>query len=444
MKIPIAFVICISAVQLLPAQDQCVALLRHGIYDTVRRSQSGSSVATIYNQVCSNYNSYKTGTFKANANGSYDLIPFSASVSKEDVEAIGQAMCSTNYSNDQAASNVDNFSSVVDRGAMEAFNGCMKNAKSQLVINTDYDESTPEVVTISANYSPVGNPGRQFVTGVVITDSSTNPNLKVSCSGTLYDAAQHHLPLSTSSVTMQCRRPAQNDPSKAFSILGSLPLALAFPAKVSVSTSLGPIIFSWAAIYLPPPPSPLPVAYPGEIRSIAYDSTNSSAFQALTSNGWMECAGQLLNGSDYPDLYKALGNTWGTANIGVNFKLPDLRGEFLRGWSHGSAIDPEAATRGPADPGNPHAGWTGAAGDAVGSRQQDAIVVHTHAVAGVHLQAQTGTGFDGTGTYTNSQTRSAQWEQSLSTGTPSVGSFPETRPKNIAVMYVIYTGKRHD
>ena len=373
MKIEAVIVVCISAVQLAPAQDQCVALLRHGIYNTMRSTQAGSSVATLYNQLCSNYNSYKAGTLKADASGSYGLISGSASFSKQDVEAIGQAMCSTNYSNDQAASSIENFSSIVDQGGLQAFDACVKNSKSNLVVNTDYDENTPESVTMSANYSPLGGAGKQYVTGITITDSSTDPSLQVSCSGTLKDAAQHHGQLTSNVLTMQCRRPAQNDPSKAFPVLGMQ--ALAFPAKVSVSTTLGPIIFSWAPIYLPPPPSPLPAAYVGEIRQMAYDATNADSFKPLTANGWMECAGQVLNAGDYPELYKALGNTWGTTNLGATFKLPDLRGQFLRGWNHGVSSDPEAAQRGPADPANPHAGWAGAAGDAVGSRQTDALVV---------------------------------------------------------------------
>lgn len=56
--------------------------------------------------------------------------------------------------------------------------------------------------------------------------------------------------------------------------------------------------------------------------------------------GYLECDGSVKNKSEYNQLYQAIS---GTYNIGgesaTQFRLPDLRGEFVRGWDHGRGVD---------------------------------------------------------------------------------------------------------
>ena len=56
--------------------------------------------------------------------------------------------------------------------------------------------------------------------------------------------------------------------------------------------------------------------------------------------GWFECAGQLINKNAYIDLWNVIGYTFGRSPDGSQFKLPDLRGEFVRGWDDLRGIDP--------------------------------------------------------------------------------------------------------
>ena len=58
--------------------------------------------------------------------------------------------------------------------------------------------------------------------------------------------------------------------------------------------------------------------------------------------GWLECAGQVLSRATYPDLFAVIGTTYGAATS-ETFNLPDLRGEFLRGWDNGKGVDPGRA-----------------------------------------------------------------------------------------------------
>lgn len=55
--------------------------------------------------------------------------------------------------------------------------------------------------------------------------------------------------------------------------------------------------------------------------------------------GFMECDGRSISRTTYSGLFAILGTVWGIGD-GVNsFNIPDLRGEFLRGWDHGKFVD---------------------------------------------------------------------------------------------------------
>jgi len=56
-------------------------------------------------------------------------------------------------------------------------------------------------------------------------------------------------------------------------------------------------------------------------------------------SGYLTCDGSNLPVSSYPDLFAVIGYTYG-GNGGNSFALPDLRGEFVRGWDAGRGIDP--------------------------------------------------------------------------------------------------------
>ena len=99
--------------------------------------------------------------------------------------------------------------------------------------------------------------------------------------------------------------------------------------------------------------------------------------QTTAPTGWLVCDGSSnLNTYTYRVLHAVISNTWGgTAyNAGTTdqngetttFTIPDLRGEFLRGFNNGAGIDPDAGSR------------TG--GDAVGSSQGDSVKTHYHGI----------------------------------------------------------------
>lgn len=56
-------------------------------------------------------------------------------------------------------------------------------------------------------------------------------------------------------------------------------------------------------------------------------------------DGWLKANGAEVSRSTYADLFFAIGTTFGAGNGSTTFNLPDLRGEFIRGWDDGRGVD---------------------------------------------------------------------------------------------------------
>ncbi len=123
-------------------------------------------------------------------------------------------------------------------------------------------------------------------------------------------------------------------------------------------------------------------------------------------SGWLVCNGAAISQTTYNVLYSVIGTTFNYTNPGVgNFRVPDLRAEFIRGFDNGRGVD---------------------SGRVFGSTQGDDIKAHNHTLNKYDLQIGTGSTFfapdpaGDDGTLTTSNTG----------GT-------ETRPRNVALLYCI-------
>lgn len=88
--------------------------------------------------------------------------------------------------------------------------------------------------------------------------------------------------------------------------------------------------------------------------------------------GFLPCDGREVPISEFPELHSVLGSRWGTAAAGM-FRLPDLRGAFLRGQNDGRTgdyADPQATLR--------ISATGGVIGDQVGSYQGHLMNSHNH------------------------------------------------------------------
>lgn len=62
------------------------------------------------------------------------------------------------------------------------------------------------------------------------------------------------------------------------------------------------------------------------------------AFSSAPS-GWLKANGAAVSRATYSALFAAIGTTYGGGDGSTTFNLPDLRGEFIRGWCDGRPVD---------------------------------------------------------------------------------------------------------
>ena len=123
---------------------------------------------------------------------------------------------------------------------------------------------------------------------------------------------------------------------------------------------------------------------------------------ATIPTGWLECNGQSTAG------YASL-----TAIYGTN--LPDLRGEFIRGWDHGRGVD---------------------SGRVILSAQAQDVQPHTHTPPSGYQYVTTP--FTGDGSIDGSQV-TGSGERNASAVPSAVNVGTETRPRNVALMFIVKT-----
>ena len=127
-------------------------------------------------------------------------------------------------------------------------------------------------------------------------------------------------------------------------------------------------------------------------------------------DGYLECDGSAISRATYADLFAVIGVNWGAGDGSTTFNIPDLRGEFLRGWDNGRAVD---------------------AGRAFASWQNWQLSAHIHSIpvkqSPIHYLFNQSVPM--------AEVTPDSTAQSTSTGGTHNGS--ESRPRNIATMFCI-------
>ena len=66
-----------------------------------------------------------------------------------------------------------------------------------------------------------------------------------------------------------------------------------------------------------------------------------NAFAGTTApTGYLICDGSAVSRTTYADLFAVTGTNYGVGDGATTFNLPDLRGEFIRGFDAGRGVDP--------------------------------------------------------------------------------------------------------
>ncbi|MBA4824084.1 tail fiber protein [Pantoea ananatis] len=115
----------------------------------------------------------------------------------------------------------------------------------------------------------------------------------------------------------------------------------------------------------------------------------------MPPSGWLKCNGAAFSAADYPLLAKAY----------PSLKLPDLRGEFIRGWDDGRGVD---------------------SGRALLTMQGDDFREHNHEL---NMNGGYGQNY-----WTPAGGDSSSYDSVITTGSRGGN---ETRPRNIAFNYIV-------
>lgn len=76
-----------------------------------------------------------------------------------------------------------------------------------------------------------------------------------------------------------------------------------------------------------------------ETRQMAPASAVVHFARSSAPTGWLKANGAAVSRVAYADLFAAIGTYYGVGDGFTTFNLPDLRGEFLRGWDDGRGLD---------------------------------------------------------------------------------------------------------
>lgn len=151
--------------------------------------------------------------------------------------------------------------------------------------------------------------------------------------------------------------------------------------------------------------------------------------------GYLKANGAAISRSTYSALFSAIGTIYGAGDGSTTFNLPDLRGEFVRGWDDGRGLDSGrafASIQGQDYQSHNHTGSTAGAG----------AHSHGYSSSGSGMAGRTGNGistaFAGNGIGDVSFSINGVGDHAHSFTTNASGG-SETRPRNIALLACIKT-----
>jgi len=143
--------------------------------------------------------------------------------------------------------------------------------------------------------------------------------------------------------------------------------------------------------------------------TVMYHAANTPPADFIKANG------AAVSRSTYSSLFAAIGTTFGTGDGSSTFNVPDLRGEFPRGWDDSRGVDSSRA---------------------FGSAQLDAFQGHDHSMSSaVNFGSPHNRVMSGQGTFSVQAIGTNAISSHGSYGTARPAS--ETRPRNIALLACI-------
>ena len=171
--------------------------------------------------------------------------------------------------------------------------------------------------------------------------------------------------------------------------------------------------------------------------------TGSVHMMASTTvpSGYLKCNGAAISRTTYADLFTAIGTAFGAGDGSSTFNVPDLRGEFVRGWADNGSVDSgrnfgtsqsdqnKQHNHGVNDPGHNHG---------INDPGHIHQVQYSNSDSGDGVIEESGTGLSG-----QEPTLSATTGITINNANTGISinnnGGSEARPRNIALMYIIKT-----
>jgi len=144
---------------------------------------------------------------------------------------------------------------------------------------------------------------------------------------------------------------------------------------------------------------------PGAAASEAIGSVKPHAAAAGPENH-LKCDGAAISRTTYSALFAVIGTAFGVGDGATTFNVPDLRGEFIRGFDDGAGVD---------------------SGRAFATNQAETLMA-TRVVAGWSINAMNGDSSLVSGTVAR---------HSGTTSEPVSATYVGVRPRNVAMSYWI-------
>lgn len=134
--------------------------------------------------------------------------------------------------------------------------------------------------------------------------------------------------------------------------------------------------------------------------------------------GYLKCNGGAVSRTVYADLWNEIGSTFGSGDGSTTFNLPDIRGEFPRGWDDSRGVD---------------------AGRAFGSAQSQSFQSHIHTLDTRIMIGQIASSGLGAGIAAGAAYNAVGmlFESGVSGTGSANGGVNETRPRNVALLACI-------
>ena len=172
--------------------------------------------------------------------------------------------------------------------------------------------------------------------------------------------------------------------------------------------------------------------------------------------GFIKANGAAVSRTTYSALFAAIGTTFGSGDGSTTFNVPDLRGEFIRGWDDGRGVDSGrsfASVQAQSYQSHDHTGSTAGAGTHSHSGSTNTAGNHVHSInATTDLFTEEDDNFvsvrDGNFSFTYNTNSAGDHAHSFSTNsvgdhahsfTTNASGGTETRPRNVALLACIKT-----